>query len=95
MPLSKRFLSARLAHGREILTGRLPPHWKCRVLGNRDRGFETPLSAFEVAPCGDLFSSCVDTFDKNVAQPSFNSDRSVGNWAFDKIRRVRSDASAP
>src|SRR5580704_9908449 len=59
----------------------LPLHWKCRVLGNRDRGFESPSLRFEVARCGDLASFYADTFDKSAAQPSFKTDRS---WAFDK-----------
>jgi hypothetical protein len=68
-------------HIHQVSASRLPLRWKCRVLGNRYRGFESPSLRFEVARCGDLASYYANTFDKSAAQPSFKIDRS---WRFDK-----------
>ena len=43
---------------------RLPPHWKCRVSGNRDRGFESPSLRLKRPPNWRPFL----IFDRHVGQ---------------------------
>jgi hypothetical protein len=60
---------------------RLPRRWECRVSRNRDWGFNSPSLRFKGRRTGGIFSFYADAFDKNAAQPSFDTDRSR---AFDK-----------